>query len=133
MKELVSAARIASDSAMQAVMNKDREGWLECFASDGLLRDPVGGSRLDPEDQGFRGHQALGRFWDEVVVPTREVRFEVREEHAAGNAIAKVATVHLRFANDISVSYDGVFVYHVDADGRITSLCGYFTPPAAFA
>lgn len=36
----------------------DREGWLECFADDAWIEDPVGTERRE-------GLDAIGEFWDE--------------------------------------------------------------------
>ena len=80
---------------MKAVTNKDKAAWLECFAPDAWVRDPVGGSPLDPRAEGFRGHEAIAKLWDGLIAPLKSVRFEVREEHPSGNAIARVATVQL--------------------------------------
>ena len=112
-------------------MKKDREAWLDCFAPDGILRDPVGGSPLDPDGVGLRGRENLATFWDRVVASIKAVRFDVREEYSSGHSIAKVATVSLILPTGDTVEYGGVFVYDVEA-GRITALNGYFAPPAAF-
>jgi steroid Delta-isomerase len=37
----------------------DREGWLECFAEDAWIEDPVGTERRE-------GLDAIGDFWDEA-------------------------------------------------------------------
>lgn len=118
-----------SQEAMQAVMNKDREAWIAAFSEDALLRDPVGGSPLDPEGRGLRGHEAMRRFWDAVVAPAHSVRFRVHQEFPSGDAVAKVATVEINYANAPTIEYDGVFVYEADRHGRIATLSGYFTPP----
>lgn len=124
------SAKSVSDRAMQAVMSKDRQAWLDCFSEDALLRDPVGGSPLDPRGVGLRGHIELGMFWDRVVTPVKEVRFDIREEHCSGASIAKVATVNLTTETGAAISYPGVFVYDVDESGRISQLKGYFIWPA---
>lgn len=117
--------------AMQAVMEGDRAAWLRCFAEDALLRDPVGGSPLDPKGAGLRGHDALGAFWDAVVAPAKSVEFAVAQSFPSGNAVAKVASVKIRFPNDSTIEYDGVFAYELDVDGRIQALSGYFSIPGA--
>lgn len=124
-----SPAKSVSDRAMRAVMAKNRAAWLDCFAEDALLRDPVGGSPLDPHGKGFRGHAALAQFWDSLVEPAQDVRFVVREEYSSSQATAKVASVTVTLPGGEALSYDGVFVYEVDESERITSLSGYFTPP----
>lgn len=121
--------RSTPEHAMQAVMRKDRSAWLDCFAEDAVLRDPVGGSPLDPEGEGLVGREALGRFWDAVVAPLQSVRFDVREEHASGRSVARVATVTLVSPGGADMRYDGVFVYDLGGDDRIAELRGYFELP----
>ncbi len=116
--------------AMNAVMNKDRAGWLACFSDEAVLRDPVGGSPLDPNGQGLVGKEALARFWDAIVAPAGAVRFDVREEHASGASVARVATVEIDLSADRTIRYDGVFVYDMNDAGLIKHLHGYFQPPA---
>ena len=117
-----------ASQAMSAVMNKDRAGWLSCFADDAVLRDPVGGSPLDPDGSGLVGRDALGKFWDMVVEPAHHVRFDVREEHCSGRSIARAATVYIDLGG-AELSYPGIFVYDLSSSGLIERLCGYFEPP----
>ncbi len=116
---------------MNAVMNKDRAGWLSCFSPDAVLRDPVGGSPLDPKGEGLVGQAALARFWDAIVAPVSAVRFKVREEHHSGASVARVATVEIDGSPSHTISYDGVFVYDLNSLGQIERLSGYFQLPSA--
>lgn len=55
-----------------AVERRDREAWLALWADDAVVEDPIGVSPLDPEGHGHRGKEAIGRFWDEVIMDPRE-------------------------------------------------------------
>jgi steroid Delta-isomerase len=118
-------AAVAALAAMDAVTGGDRDAWLSCYADDAVLHDPVGGSPLDPQGAGLRGREALDRFWRLAVAPNR-VRFDVTAVHAAGSEAAVVATVTTHYPNGAVAGYDGVFVYAVDQDHRVTSLRGYW-------
>jgi steroid delta-isomerase len=118
-------AIVAARTAMNAVSAGDRVAWLACYADDAVLHDPVGGSPLDPEGSGVRGHNALDRFWEQAIA-ANQIRFDVTAMHAAGSEAAVVAMVTTRFPHDAVVEYDGVFVYTVDNDGRIVSLRAYW-------
>ena len=124
MTQLTSPSR-----AMDAVMRKDRQAWLDCFTVDAILQDPVGGSPVDPEGRGLVGHDAIAGFWDAMIAPSGAVRFDVREEHRSGASVARVATVRVEMGRQ-ALSYDGVFVYDLADDGRIRHLRGYFQLPA---
>jgi len=117
-------AAAAAHRAMNAVNANDRAAWLACYAPDAVLYDPVGGSPLDPDGNGLRGHAALDRFWQLTVSPST-VRFTIDAVHAAGDEAA-VASVSTRLPNQATVNYDGVFVYRTDHHGRIISLRGYW-------
>ncbi|MGH1347058.1 MAG: nuclear transport factor 2 family protein [Nannocystales bacterium] len=118
------------ERAMQSVMRMDKDAWLDCFSPTAWVRDPVGGSPLDPEAKGFRGRAEIGKLWDALVAPLRAVKFEVREEHASGRSVARVATVSLTLSDDTLIEYPGVFVYDLDEQHRIEALRGYFELPA---
>ncbi|MEU4159127.1 nuclear transport factor 2 family protein [Actinoplanes sp. NPDC026670] len=118
-------AEAAARAAMAAVTADDRDTWLSCYADDAVLHDPVGGSPLDPEGDGIRGRDRLARFWEQAVAPQR-IRFDVAAVHAAGDEAAVIATVTTTFPHGLITSYDGVFVYRVDADSRIVSMRGYW-------
>lgn len=70
-------ARDASLKSMTAVEAGDREAWLDLFADDAVVQDPVGVSALDPTGVGHRGRDAIGAFFDNVIGPN-EVRFTLR-------------------------------------------------------
>ncbi|NRQ33557.1 nuclear transport factor 2 family protein [Nonomuraea sp. NN258] len=117
-------ATAAALAAMDAVSAGDRDAWLACYAPDAVLHDPVGGSPLDPHGTGLRGRAALEGFWELTVAPN-DVRFEIAAVHPAGDEVAVVASVSVRFPTGASAGYDGVFVYRAEG-GRITSLRAYW-------
>jgi steroid delta-isomerase len=110
---------------MTAVTEGDRAAWLAAYSDSAVLRDPVGGSPLDPDADGLRGRAALEQFWDLTIAPN-DVGFAISAVHPSGREAAVVASVEIGFANGAQVDYDGVFVYAVDDDGRIASVRSYF-------
>ncbi len=46
----------------EAVAARDKQAWLDNFAADGIVEDPVGPSMFDEEGVGHRGAQALSEF-----------------------------------------------------------------------
>ncbi|GAA3447442.1 nuclear transport factor 2 family protein [Planomonospora venezuelensis] len=118
-------AAAAALAAMEAVGAGDRDAWLACYAPDAVLHDPVGGSPLDPEGTGLTGRESLERFWELTVAPN-DVRFDVAAVHPAGDEAAVVASVAIRFPGGAEARYDGVFVYRVGGDRRISSVRAYW-------
>jgi len=110
---------------MAAVSAGNREEWLSQYAHDAVLYDPVGGSPLDPEGAGLRGRAALEQFWDLMIAPST-VAFEIDAVHTGADEAAVVASISMTLATGQHATYEGVFVYAVDAAGRIASMRAFF-------
>lgn len=119
-------ARAASIKSMTAVEAGDREAWLDLFAEDGVVQDPVGVSALDPTGLGHRGRDAIGAFFDSVIGPN-EVRFTLRESWEADHEVANVGRITTTMDDGLVVHTDGVFTYRVDDDGKVVSLRAHWS------
>ena len=118
-------ARAASRRSMQAVQAKTKEAWLDLFADDALIEDPVGVSPLDPEGTGHRGRAAIGAFWDAHIVPNR-IAFDIRDSYAAGSEVANVGRIVTTMPNGMQAVAEGVFVYRVNDAGKLVSLRAFW-------
>ena len=124
MKE--TAAQRAAKRSMDAVRKKDKEAWVNNFAEDACLEDPVGVSPLDPTGQGHRGKEAIGIFWDTMIAPG-EIEFVMRESWPAGDtAVANVGSIFNKMPDGSQIEAKGVFVYHVNEEGKVTNLRAYW-------
>lgn len=119
-------ARAASQRSMAAVMAKDKDGWLDLWAEDGCVEDPVGPSWLDPTGQGHRGKAAIAAFFDTTIATVESVRFDIVDSFAAGSEVANVGTIHLSLPGGTTARCEGVFVYRVADDGRLVSLRAFW-------
>jgi ketosteroid isomerase-like protein len=122
----VHPALAASRRSMAAVEAGDREGWLDLFAPDALVEDPIGVSMFDPVGDGHRGRDAIGAFFDTAIAPN-QVRFSIERSHAAGDEVANVGTITTTLGDGTRVLVDGVFTYRVDGDGRLVALRAYWS------
>ena len=128
-----SPAELAFRRHVETIAAGDREAWLANFAEDAVLEDPVGPSPLDVSGQGHRGRAAIAEFWDRVIGPCA-VRFAIDRHYTCGNEIANVGTVYNRLpGSEGEVAAQGVFVYRVDAEGKIVSLKAYWDYEATMA
>jgi steroid Delta-isomerase len=118
-------AQFASAMSRRNVMGKKRAAWIDLFADDAVVQDPVGVSPLDPSGGGHRGKEAIGRFWDMVIAPGN-VDMIVRESYPAGDECANVVTIVNRMPGGIEISTETVICYRVDARGKIVSLKAYW-------
>lgn len=110
---------------VHAVQTHDRATFLANFAEDAVVEDPVGPSPLDPEGRGHRGHAAIGAFWDALIAPG-SVRFAIDRAIVCGDEIANIGTISNRLADGREIKAEGVFVYRVNAAGKLVSLKAYW-------
>jgi len=107
------------------VANGEREKWLDLFAEDAFVQDPVGVSPLDPTGNGHVGKQAIAAFWDEVI-SKGNVSFDYPRSYAAGDECAFIGRVTNTFDSGASFDAEGVFVYRVDERGKLLSLRAFW-------
>lgn len=113
---------------MAAVQAGDRDAWLELFAADALVEDPVG--HLPP----IAGREGLREFWQNARAGMSSVSFEVTREWEAGEAEAMLlASVSVSPDGETEISYDGAFNYVLNDSGRIASLRAFWDLPAVVA
>lgn len=123
-----SPAQIASQNSMKAVMKKRKQDWLALFAPDACIEDPVGVSPLDPTGKGHTGTKAIEKFWDDNVAPN-ELVFNITQSLVpeGSNECCNVGQIITRVnqykANSVT---NGVFVYRVNAEGKIVSLRAFY-------
>ncbi|MDQ2795592.1 MAG: nuclear transport factor 2 family protein [Actinomycetota bacterium] len=119
-------ARDAALASYDAVTRKDKQAWLANFAEDGWIEDPVGTSIFDKEGKGHHGAAGRANFWDITIGTMSRFVFEIRDSFVSGDECANVGTIHTTSANGWTASTDGVFVYKVDAAGKIVSLRAFW-------
>jgi steroid delta-isomerase len=118
-------ARLAAWRSADAVARGDRQAWLDNFADDAVVEDPVGPSYLDPEGSGHRGKEAIGKFWDAYIANARPM-FSLVSSYACGNECANVGSLSTQMENGAVGIINGVFVYRVDEAGRVAALRTYW-------
>jgi steroid delta-isomerase len=119
-------ARNASLASYDAVLRKDKDAWLANFADEGWIEDPVGPSVFDPEGQGHHGAEGRARFWDITIGTMARFVFEITDSFVSGDECANTGVIHTTSANGWTASTAGVFVYKVNAEGKIVSLRAYW-------
>ncbi len=118
-------ARSASHRSMQAVRQKTRQAWIDLFADDAIIEDPVGVSPLDPEGKGHRGKAAIAAFWDANIAPNT-IEFDIWHSYACGSEVANVGKITTTMPNGMQAVAEGVFMYKVNAAGKLLSLRAFW-------
>jgi hypothetical protein len=126
-------ARRAGQRSMAAVATGRKDDWLGLFTPDALVEDPVGPSMLDPEGTGHRGHDGIGRFWDEHVSVVSRFHFQIKDSFANGPCCANIATITMTLGGGATMTVDCVVIYTVNDDGLITSIRAHWEPDRAIA
>lgn len=115
------AVRQAVEAYVKRFSAADREGWLDLFAVDGTLEDPVGSPPRTGRDE-------IGEFWDQThgmvdsieLVPDRPVTVCGDEAVLVFHAASVVGGQGMRV--------DIVDVFRVDGEGRIASQRAFWDP-----
>jgi len=118
------AQRAAALSARYA-SERVKDAWLDLYAEDAILEDPVGISPLDPSGLGHRGRAALSKFWDLVIAPGR-MTYVIRESYPCGNECANVWSLTNTLPGNVQVTVDLVSVYKVNPAGKLASMRAYW-------
>jgi len=111
------------DTYLSAFSATDRDGWLECFAEDAWIEDPVGTPRRE-------GLEAIGEFWDEThAIPDNiELRpLDIRV--VTGHEAAFTMQARPNLGGD-TYAIDVIDHMTFDDDGKITSVRAFYDPEA---
>ncbi len=125
MSDEIHPARRAGLLSQKHVSEGNRDAWLDLFAEEGFVADPVGVSPLDPAGDGHRGKAGIAAFYDNVISKVR-VSFDYPRSYACGNECAFIGTVYNQYGDHPERASEGVFVYHVDEAGKILSLRAFW-------
>ncbi len=123
-------ARQLGQASMAAIEAMDRQAWLDLFAADAVVEDPVGPSLFDPEGKGHRGAEGIGAFFDNVIAVNQSIKFTIHQSYLCGDEAANVGVIRITFGGGAAVEVDGVYVYRRSPEGKIASLRAYWEPDA---
>ncbi|QIS17419.1 nuclear transport factor 2 family protein [Nocardia terpenica] len=117
--------RLAGRASQAAVRARDKAAWLDLFAADGIVEDPIGPSVFDPDGRGHRGRDAIAAFWDKAIAPTESIEFLFTDSFACGNEIAFTGRIRTHLGGHV-IDAEGVFTYRVDEAGKIAALRAFW-------
>ena len=110
-----------------AVEAKDRQGWLDLFAPDAVVHDPIGPSPFDPDGKGHHGREEIAAFYDEVISTGERITFEIERSYLCGDEVADVGVIRTWLAGGTHVAVvRGVYTYRTNGAGQLASLRAYW-------
>jgi ketosteroid isomerase-like protein len=106
---------------------RDRDGWLNLFAEDAVVHDPIGPSPFDPEGKGHHGKEAIAAFYDTVIAPSEAITFEIEASYLCGDEVADVGIIRTTLAGGTHQAVvRGVYTYRSNGAGRLASLRAFW-------
>ena len=127
MTEEALTARELGIRSRAAVHARDREAWLDLFAPDAVVQDPIGPSPFDPDGKGHQGREAIAAFYDTVIAPSAAISFEIQESYLCGDEVADVGTIRTTLAGgQHQAVVRGVYTYRSNGAGKLASLRAFW-------
>lgn len=126
MTDVLTAQQLGQMSR-EAVARGDKQGWLEIFAPDAIVQDPIGPSPFDPEGTGHKGREAIGRFYDEVISPSEKITFEILSSTLCADECADVGIIRTWLAGGTHVAIvHCVFTYKTNGNNQLAHLRAFW-------
>jgi steroid delta-isomerase len=127
MAEETLTARELGLRSRAAVKARDRDGWLDLFAADGFVQDPIGPSPFDPEAKGHHGKDAIAAFYDNVIASSEAIDFEIEHSYLCGDEVADVGIIRTTLAGGTHQAVvRGVYTYRSNGAGKLASLRAFW-------
>jgi len=109
-----------------AIRAMDADAFANTFAEDGTTFDPVG-------TPGITGRAAISEFLTSICKNFKSVGLTEESVFVAGNGAAVKWTGRGISATGKEVSFEGIDVFEVDADGKIQTVRAYWNPAEMIA
>ena len=83
---------LAGKRSREAAIAHDKQAWLDNFADDAVVEDPIGPSHFDPDGTGHRGKDAIAKFFDMAIAPSA-LEFHFDKTYVCGQEEANVGHI----------------------------------------
>ena len=103
---------------------KDKQNWLDLFAEDAIVQDPIGKSPLDPIGDGHKGKEAIEKFYD-TVIANGNIEFNILESIPCADECANFAQI-INVVGDVKIETKMIVIYRVNSDDKIVSLRAFW-------
>lgn len=111
--------------SIKNAMAKDKDAWLDLFADDAVVEDPVGKSMFEPTGEGHKGKAAIGQFFDTVIAPTN-VEMEIAKSLPRANECANYIVVTHNLPNGEVYKMDMITLYKMNDEGKLVYLRAFW-------
>jgi ketosteroid isomerase-like protein len=104
-----------------SISDLNMEDWVQLFASDGYIEDPVG-------SRPYIGHQQLSVFFKGVLRFFAELEMTIKEKVTKKECTEVSWTAQAKTYNGKDISFHGKEVFHIGAKGEIFAAEVYWGP-----
>ena len=105
-------------------VSKDKQSWLDLFAEDAIVQDPIGKSPLDPVGDGHKGKEAIEKFYD-TVIANGNIEFNILESIPCADECANFAQI-VNVVGDVKIETQMIVIYRVNSNDKIVSLRAFW-------
>lgn len=120
------------EKSPQAVSVHDKTAWLELFATQSIIEDPVGSrphiAGVYDSASGQRGKAQLARFYETFIAPNK-IRFDVHQNIVSGSHVMRDLDIHIQMADKVHLKVPMHLLYHLvqqDGEWKITRLAAHW-------
>ena len=103
---------------------KDKQNWLDLFAEDAIVQDPIGKSPLDPVGDGHKGKEAIEKFYD-TVIANGNIEFNILESIPCADECANFAQI-VNIVGDVKIETQMIVIYRINSNHKIVSLRAFW-------
>ncbi len=103
---------------------KDKQNWLDLFAEEAIVQDPIGKSPLDPIGDGHKGKEAIEKFYD-TVIANGNIEFNILESIPCADECANFAQI-VNVVGDVKIETQMIVIYRVNSNDKIVSLRAFW-------
>lgn len=121
-EEIASLLTIYFDN--MAAMNA--EGWLEIFAEDAVIHDPVGDPPRHVHKDSHQFFKVLSSFFETIELSKDDIFF-------VKNGAAVKWTMRVVAKNDRHVTAEGISIFEISDNGKIQTVSSYWDEAAMMA
>lgn len=117
----------ANIKSIKLASEKNKEAWLDLYADDAVLRDPVGTSPFDSSGKGHQGKEAISVFWDNVIAPAN-LTMTVNKHVPSGDKTCAVdQTASIDLGDGKKTETNMIAIYELNDDGKIASMSAFWS------
>ena len=103
---------------------KDKQNWLDLFAEEAIVQDPIGKSPLDPVGDGHKGKEAIENFYD-TVIANGNIEFNILESIPCADECANFAQI-VNVVGDVKIETQMIVIYRINSNDKIVSLRAFW-------